>query len=537
MASKCTINELNLNAQRFLHTNTHNTSVAKLMSNVGENLSCIMHFPSEGVSILRPHHLTKIVYPDLSILNPPTESLMLPPIQDAWNRYEPSSFFQDGAIMSNTDRGKLAETSFFVVTEAVFADKGTYFDTKQEALGMPERLARDMERISNWNGETWLNAATYQVVKEGKEFDRIRIQRNTLFQSESFFQEEHAIYDITMKEFDDLETNEPRIRSIEKLGHLCHSVSDRAVLHINAQLLRQSRPYLPPEEWKKPRQPRYEKVLCTFAQPVNFLGLSPFSICEICANSFDKAGHDAMVLICGRNHMLCKQCLLQICQTGQVEHAQCPFCRTNFFENDKVVEWLKHGVFGKDYVPDDEYSDYENFERSVSDLDKQHAEDNEKILQISSSTLVHTMRILFQGALLEPTTSTPQDLQPVRHPELTIVASTLERSLGMLEGAELPTNLVFKTLLNDIYQALVRMSLRSELRSLVKVHELEHLLESRCLRHVKLRPGFVEFVRRTVSRMLQFAHLRICRCQPSGYHSHGLREYFNPDTSSLTANM
>jgi len=507
------------------------------MSTMRDTELCSMEYPSEGVSVLRPHHLTKIVYPDLSLLIPATESLMLPPIHDVRNRFEPKSLIQDAAVMANADRDSLAETSFFVVTEAAFVNKDTYLETMQAVSETPERLARDMERISSWNGETMLNAVIYHATKRGKEVDRIRIRRRTSLRSESFCQEETVMYEMSMKEFNDLGSVEPYVRSLEKLGHLCHSLSDRAVLHINAQLLHQTRSDLPPGKWKPPRQPRYEKFLCTFAKPINFLGLSPSLICQICATGFDGADHDAMVLNCGRSHMLCKQCLLQICQNGQVEHAKCPFCRTKFFGNDKTLEWLKYGVVGKEYAPDDEYNAYENFERSVGDLDKQHAGDNEQILTVSSSAMVRTMVMLFHGALLEPATSTPRDLQPVRCPELPIVASALESSLRTLEGAELPTSLVFSTLLNDIYQALARISLCSELRLLAGSHELEHLLESPCQHDITLRPGFVDFVRRSVSRMLQFTHCRICRCMPGWYHSHGLREYFNPDSASLVAKI
>ncbi|KAF2773364.1 hypothetical protein EJ03DRAFT_129832 [Teratosphaeria nubilosa] len=291
------------------------------------------------------------------------------------------------------------------------------------------------------------------------------------------------------------------------MEQLMMGYSDRAVLHIDAALRYQGRPPCEPAQWKRPRIPQYGAVISAVANDISFANLeAEDKTCPLCFCSFDEPKHDAVALHCNEKHLLCRNCLVRCCQI-EAEKTRCPFCRSPVLTDEKTLEWLKTGALGKSYDPDPQYNDWENHERSIADLDKQRADSNCALLKINSRLLKDTWNVLLKWEEAEPIQSTPRHLNPACAAGGTVVTKAFETMVDRLHGMKFQTNMVFENLM---------MALRSA-------------ISGPSAGGLSLIPGYEACIRRRVSRTLQFAHLRCCKCTQRRYHYHGLRKYYNDD--------
>jgi hypothetical protein len=99
-------------------------------------------------------------------------------------------------------------------------------------------------------------------------------------------------------------------------------------------------------------------------------------------------------------------------------------------------------------------------------------------------------------------------------------------------GITLATNLLYRIIIESILQAFVKLKLNSPLAATMsKAEQIKLSLQPR-FTGLGLRPGFTQFCERNVSRLLQFAHLRVCDCdqraaEPYAPHAHGLKMYYH----------
>ncbi|KAK4543331.1 hypothetical protein LTR36_005690 [Oleoguttula mirabilis] len=482
----------------------------------------------EGVSIFKPHHLVMLVYPFKDLLRGESEELALAPVYDSALRDEPKPLISDVAVIHNTSRDNWPETRFFSCTQACFgstdlwASKGDFSDDS--------RLIHDMKLATSGHGITKLRILTYKTHASGEPMDMLRIARRTVFRlAKGKDQKSFAEYEMQLKTYDAIDR--PEQWSLD-IRDLIRGFSDRAFRHVEVR----SKMQLIPDHsvtWKSARRMPFEDVLSTVSSAVSLTTVGADEQCLTCVQEFNNNERQPIALRCNPKHILCRACMLEWCHAEGPEKMSCPHCRRRVFDDDATIAWLKYGVRGKAYDRDERFDDWENFERSCTDLDKNHAENDKQEITVRSEALHHIWESLVAGALLQSACSTPLHLQPARTPEVAILNEALRGALLSLHGRYLPISDLFARLMKSVNHVFIQRCLQSSVSKTIPGHVAKRLkLECPAVDDIGLRPGFNEFARRTVSRMLRHAQLRVCRCQPVYYHFHGLREYYNPDAKA-----
>lgn len=493
-----------------------------------------------AISVFEPHHEIHVDYPCLELLDPESEELALASIENSSERYEPRNLIDDTAVMSHASRDNEAETEFHSLVKARLGTAQELesmrrsiheYDEDEDNNGI-NRLGMDL--ITQYDGATMLEVVTYQTANletgttqpSNDGVDMVRIRRTAHFKPDvKTAIRDTATYTTSLEDFGRIDCSGRQWMT--DINDLLSGHSDRAVQHVavrsKAQLIPDS-----PVVWRPERRMKFEQVIGKISKTLDVGSLQEDDqSCVSCMSQYGDPDCEPLVLLCSALHMICRRCLLEWCHAHGPDSVTCPHCRYRLIRDEADIEWLKFGVWEKAYIYDHRYDQWENFERSCADLDKEHAENNTRDVTVSYPLLLRVWTSLVDGALLESARSTPLHLQPARTLEFITLKATLQSSFDTLHGVTLPTNALYALLLHDIYQAFARAFLRAGLQAELTNEALSKLLDAPTASQLGLQDGFHEFVRRTLSRMLQFCHVRVCRCDSQEYHRHGLREYYN----------
>ena len=210
-------------------------------------------------------------------------------------------------------------------------------------------------------------------------------------------------------------------------------------------------------------------------------------------------------------------------------------CRGSLTTPVQYVD-LTHGLdLQGDYVHDDRYSKWENFELSCADLDRTQAgfaipTDNNDIV-VNAKLFGTVWDHFIREARAEPTASTPSHHNPANYSELQIVQRCLLSGLNEIDGATIPASTLQQMLTDDIDAALFKAFVRSEAAGVVEsgTIALAHDDLDRAEQTMDLRPYLRPFVQLTLNRIINFVRLRHCECVGVvELHVHGAcRMYYN----------
>ncbi|TKA76534.1 hypothetical protein B0A55_05671 [Friedmanniomyces simplex] len=256
--------------------------------------------------------------------------------------------------------------------------------------------------------------------------------------------------------------------------------------------------------------------------------------CAVCKEDYDSEIQP--LALHNSSHLICNQCLLTWCREQGPEVC----CPHELFTDEATLAWLKFGVQDKTYEYDDRYDAWKNYTRSCADLDKHLALNNPTEITVHRDIALSAWDDIIAHELLESPESTPYHLHPARSPEYNLLRAAIENSLDSLNGTSGLTLIFYHALQKDLCQALARASLRGGVALGLSAVSRRELLQDPIgigrtdgpggFGEYGLMPGFMEFAKRSLSRMLQFLSLRVCHCGEGAgqaFHQHGLRKYYN----------
>ncbi|GAB1738357.1 hypothetical protein NU219Hw_g3168t1 [Hortaea werneckii] len=528
------------------------------------------------VSVFSPYHTTTIKYPSVSLLAH-TEDLtqgdiFMLPVENASERFEPRPLVNDPAIAAHAFRSSHEETAIFSLSAAcigleseqeIIQQATKWASTKVVTDNALTELCGHMQVLSKQQGGTSLNVITY----DNRGQDCVLIKRHTsLFVGQGRFTACPSIMYIATVE--GLRSTMCNCPFMQNLQDVVFRRTDRAFLHVQ-HMLRYHQPETTARipdvahSWKAKRRPNYESFEFKIAQPVPLESVPEGETsCNTCGNDLDTAAYRPLQMKCCGNH-ICRHCYINWADSKGPNHASCIYCRGRFFD-EPTAEGMTSGTVNGYYYPylppNHRFTAYENFERSCADLDRQLAENNPTPMTVDPALLLRIWDHLVEGARLEdveadpptkicfhpvPPSSTPFHLQPARYPELQTARNIFREDMYWHKDSEWSTAALFAELWrNQLRGFRDEMVLAGGRTVHEKEGELMHWVDARSphvgttARNVGgwLRPGTLEFVRRTLNRMLQFVHVRRCRVQEGrrlllgetgcvGMHGHGARMY------------
>ncbi|KAI6878237.1 hypothetical protein KC360_g8797 [Hortaea werneckii] len=525
----------------------------------------------DPVSIFTPHHTTNIKYPSFSLLAQ-TEDLthsdiFMLPVENASERFEPWPLVNDPAIAAHAFRCSHEETAIFSLNparigfesgpETIIHLANKWGATKTFTHNALRELGSHMSALSMHQGGTNLSVLTYN--NRGQ--DCVLIKRHTnLFVGQGRLTACPSVMYITTVE--GLRSTKLATHSafMQNLQDVVFRRTDRAFLHVQHMLhchqpQTSARIHDVAHPWKAKRRPNYESFEFKIAEPIPLESIPADEMsCNTCGNDLDTAAYRPLQMKCCGNH-ICRHCYTNWADSKGPNHASCIYCRGRFFD-DPTAESMTDGTVNGYYYPylppNHRFTPYENFERSCADLDRHLAENNPTTIVPDPDLLLRIWDHLLDGARLEDgSTSTPDHLQPARCPEIKTARRILREDVYWLaldeDDAEWSTDSLFAQLwrnqLRGFRDAIVLAGGRTVQEG---QGELMHWVEARSPHFATdaqtvaqwLRPGTLEFVRRTLNRMLQFVHVRVCRRAEemgagrlvedtpcAGLHGHGARMY------------
>ncbi|KAI7340443.1 hypothetical protein KC315_g678 [Hortaea werneckii] len=479
------------------------------------------------LSFVKPRHVVKTTYPCPWLLNEAREDLALVHPDQSHERYEPLPLinFDDNESQPIHNDGE--DMVIHSVTPASVG--GTNLWANHQDFEDVAALLHDMKLATSGHGTTDLQIVTFDekddVEGEGKT-DLIRIRRETTFMMQDGVEERTCRqYDLTFNEFDNIECQE---QWVQDLDDVMNGRSDYAVRAIEKVLEERGTEDLPAIPWLPRRGIAYSTILDKISEPVKQGEPMTNGPCVSCAEDFDDNDRRPLAFKCDSRHILCKACILRWFESQGPQNACCPHCRTTIIQETEVLEFLKYGTTGKAYETDERYNKWENFERSCADLDLQHASLSHEVQKLDSRLVLHAWAILIRGARLEPSESTPQHMQPVQSPDWLHIEKAVRQSIGILDGVELPTFHIMALLMWETYRILSRALMSSDLVKVLSEERVVRLIKAPSAENIGLMPGTHSFLRKSISRMLQWARIRSCECADTKFHSHGIRGYYNP---------
>lgn len=479
------------------------------------------------LSFVKPRHVVKITYPCPWLLNEAREDLALVHPDQSHERYEPLPLIDFDDIESQPTDNDGEDMVIHSVTPASVG--GTSLWANHQDFEDVAALLHDMRLAISGHGTTDLQVVTFEdkddFEEEGRT-DLVRIRRETTFVMQNGVEERtFRQYDLSLDEFDSIECQE---QWVHDLDDLMNGRSDYAVKVIEKTLEDRGTEDLPATPWLPRRGMAYSAILDKISEPVNQREPMTNGSCISCAEDFNNTASRPLAFKCDRRHILCRACILRWFESQGPQNACCPHCRTTIIQGTDVLESLKYGTNGKAYESDDRYNEWENFERSCADLDLQHASLSREVQKLDSRLVLHAWAILIKGARLEPSGSIPQHMHPVQQPDWLRIEEAVRQSVGTLDGVELPTCHIMALLMRQTYQVLACDLMSSDLVKVLSEERIERLTNAPGAEDIGLRPGTHTFLRKIISRMLQWTRLRSCECGDTKFHSHGIRSYYNP---------
>lgn len=461
------------------------------------------------------------------------------PISNSENRYEPGPLVEDQAATIHSSRDGHAETSITLITPTKLNERPTF---------NPETSWREQLRaMQDVAGHTTIKAVTY--LDGGVEM--LIIDRSD-GPEEATHGEWYIVGRIGLDAFERLEqpdASDPRDLWLLALKDLLRRRTDRAVLHVRHRLLyhqhhNNGQPVGQPVRdvatvWKGKRHPPYEiRESQATSNTIQELSSLEQKVCDICGGEFKHPKKTPLVLACC-SKMMCREDFISWCESKTPDTADCPYCRQPFFKDPQHLAWLRYGILGRTYdsflIPNQRYSAWESFERMSADLDKHLASNNTDTVDVETLVFLKAWQHIIDGALLEPSSSTPLHLQPVRRrPELDLLTAALPSLIT--SGRLKPLRCTYKHLYEVVRRGFVGVLFRESLKGSLRLGATEHhpidLVRPLTAERLGLTSGFFEWVERSLSRTLQFGHVRRCEDRAScvGWHAHAEKPYYSTKT-------
>ncbi|GAB1738462.1 hypothetical protein NU219Hw_g3268t1 [Hortaea werneckii] len=495
---------------------------------------------------LQSNHKVEAIYPSLDMIRrlhlSGDQFLLLPP-ENHHIRYEPNDLIEDLPVIIHAERDGPEVVSVYSLTPGVYLKDPAsvqqaildYADNNDDA----SQLVFDVQLLGRYAGETLMKMITYKT-----EFGEwLFIERRTRYhdpRGKLHFLSRRS-YLVALTQLQAMSCDDLWMQNIKDL---VWRKSDYAVKHVRHQLLdRQDVHRLEVDEvvdctysWKPRRTPPYLRYeLCVSHGSLHAASVSPDDrSCQICGEDFDASNHALLPLICCRNK-ICRQCYLDVCKSGRPEEAKCCYCRAVWFTNPRHLEMLKFGIrkqeYGRNWSANVGYNDFETFERTCADLDRQRCENSTFRLKIDAELLTRIWQHIVTGARLEPASSTPLHLQPVRSPEFEELHRAMPAIFTKYDGITTTLTVAECALDNECMRAFAVQFLRhADGRPPMIVRlalEFPRSVEPK-------RPGLASFMRRTINRVLNFVEHRCCEFPGcAGWHKHGQKLWYSPPAEEL----
>ena len=294
-------------------------------------------------------------------------------------------------------------------------------------------------------GHTTLSLVTFRNPHSPTLSRHVRVNRSTTRRCWNGGKEtSETLYTFPLSELESEVDSGVAVDTFIKLAmQLINRENDLAIRHVSAMLVACDREEITAlHHWIPPRKLDFAESLDAVITPVKLVDLAAEDVsCNICQCPFDdpnspggeKSHQPVRLLSCG--HIFGLSCIqIWIEHTLDVHdvpiqpgRCTCPLDRGTLFP-PCMMRSLQFGLDKGVYYHDSRYSDFENFERSIADLDSYPPADLDKqaMIRINATVLTRGWDNFLQGALLEPESSTPFPMQPVRFPEMEMATTAID---------------------------------------------------------------------------------------------------------------
>jgi len=246
--------------------------------------------------------------------------------------------------------------------------------------------------------------------------------------------------------------------------------------------------------------------------------------CGICG----EVAVDAVAMRSCPMHRFHKACVAEWWNFLGPEKAHSALCRRRVVEDDKHAHDLTFGLTDGVCNLDFSYTPYEDFQRSVADLDERSAWNIDEPLDVDIPTMAKSWDFLMRGAALEPASSQPHFLQPARMSEMAAVRHGLRKAFHLLQGCATThaSKCTVKRAANVIYREIQRSLVDDASNSGFMEYVRNDMVSPYKTVEQQLRPGQESFLQVNIGRMLMTTRVRKCSEHGPGFHKHGLRDYY-----------
>ncbi|USW48817.1 Putative Zinc finger, RING-type [Septoria linicola] len=310
------------------------------------------------------------------------------------------------------------------------------------------------------------------------------------------------------------------------------------------------------------RHPEYETVLLARGEMAivdNHNIPEAYHRCPVCLEDFDET-HAAVSVPCGNpRHFACRECLLDQIHYQGTDQARCGPCNVFFFPNKSGRDYLKYGLLEGAYINDSRFAEWENMQRSCSDLDRYlttsstvvtDAFGTGKICDRSITINYPDMiaQIWLRMVDLDSTIPAIPRRRAINTPDFRYVARMFMSGIFTLTGRTMTNKQLFEYLKAHINQGLIWRCGRVAGPQFLGEERYEQLTHAPVTIAWKVkndlqiyRDGLEEFVDRSLHRTLNFIRLRYCCCGPApnltwssadlqhaSFHWHGGRLFWDP---------
>ncbi|KAI5356652.1 hypothetical protein Slin14017_G129350 [Septoria linicola] len=310
------------------------------------------------------------------------------------------------------------------------------------------------------------------------------------------------------------------------------------------------------------RHPEYETVLLARGEMAivdNHNIPEAYHRCPVCFEDFDET-HAAVSVPCGNpRHFARRECLLDQIHYQGTDQARCGPCNVFFFPNKSDRDYLKYGLLEGAYINDSRFAEWENMQRSCSDLDRYlttsstvvtDAFGTGKICDRSITINYPDMiaQIWLRMVDLDSTIPEIPRRRAINTPDFRYVARMFMSGIFALTGRTMTNKQLFEYLKAHINQGLIWRCGRVAGPQLLGEERYAQLTHAPVTIPWKVkndlqiyRDGLEEFVDRSLDRALNFIRLRYCCCGPApnltwssadlqhaSFHWHGGRLFWDP---------
>ncbi|UJO19142.1 uncharacterized protein CLAFUR5_07473 [Fulvia fulva] len=497
----------------------------------------------DHVNTLDLHHRVEVQYPALDLLRHGDEVVILP-ATNMEHRYDPvPPLVPDEAVTIHsdlTDRNNVASSTVYPIeynARAPRSPKSSVFAS----------LGDDIQQCRQYAGNTVLRAVLYDRSTEFYATEnniRIRVERTTTFphgiaSTETMGTQPRTsqrTYDWPLRELRHTFKYHPTPWDAQIL-ELVDRSTDKAVRHVASLCRAHDKAFFEElrederDEWRGKREFDYGAVLDSKAKVIrrNDPRVKDQS-CAVCTEAFGP-NTVPVELTCHAGHVLCRGCLLYLCMSAEtwLEKIKCPQCREPALSWEEM-EAVKYGVINGDFYYQEQYTEWENFQRSCADLDKEDITN-----KTHTVTLNETNRFIIFDSWLYLFL---EDLQGIQGPTLEDreVMLAVKDHLNTLSGYSIPANDLFEQLHWAVYKRLLSAY---ESHGWFKYlapppHHIARFTEEPAWKYLEdylLRPGYSGLITRSLKRALRFVSLRECDRRGPGHegtrHFHGGRAFFD----------